>query len=205
MVHTFSATDEGGVITLIAAVSDSNPFPFFPDVHGKPFDGGRARTTIRKYVIDLARPQQGWREEVLFPDYAGALSRIDDRFQGQPYRYGFLCASHPSFAYDAQVMGPRAPSNGICRFDFQTGQVDTLYAGPTVALSEVAFAPRSPDAPEGDGWVMAFASDYATGKSHVVVGDTANLAAGPVARIKLPFRAPGQIHGNWVPDWVLPA
>lgn len=204
MVHTFSATDEGGVITLHAAVSDGNPFPFFPDVHGKPFNGAKARTTVRKYVIDLARPQDGWHEEVLFPEYAGALSRIDDRYTGHPYRYGFLSASHPSLTYDQQVMGPRAPSNGICRFDFQTGQVDVMPAGRTVALSEVVFAPRSPDAPEGDGWVLAFATDYADMKSHLVIGDTANMAAGPVARVKLPFRAPGQIHGNWVPQWMMP-
>jgi carotenoid cleavage dioxygenase len=52
---------------------------------------------------------------------------------------------------------------------------------------------------------MALGTDYAEMKSQLVIGDTANLAAGPVARINLPFRAPGQIHGNWVPDWVMPA
>ncbi|MFC3099032.1 carotenoid oxygenase family protein [Alteraurantiacibacter palmitatis] len=204
MVHTFSASDDGGVIALIAAVSDSNPFPFFPDVHGKPFDPAKARTTIRKYVIDLARPADGWREEVLFPEWAGALSRIDERYCGHPFRYGFLSAAHPAMPYDAAVMGPRPPSNALARFDFATGTVEAMHCGETLAVSEIAFAPRSPDAPEGDGWVMAFATDYTDMKSQLVIGDTANLAAGPLARVKLPFRAPGQIHGNWVPDWVLP-
>ena len=27
---------------------------------------------------------------------------------------------------------------------------------------------------------------------------------GPVATIKLPFRAMSQVHGWWVPDWQLP-
>jgi carotenoid cleavage dioxygenase len=205
MVHTFSATDEAGVITLYAAVSDSNPFPFFPDVNGKPFNAARARTTIRKYTLDIARPQDGWQEQVLFPEWAGALSRIDDRFLGHPFRYGFLCATHPHQAHDAEVVGPRAPANALCRFDFASGEVEALFAGPTMGLGEIAFAPRSADADEGDGWVMALGTDYAEMKSQLVIGDTANLAAGPVARINLPFRAPGQIHGNWVPDWVMPA
>ncbi|MCL6251562.1 carotenoid oxygenase family protein [Altererythrobacter sp. KTW20L] len=102
MVHTFSATDEGGVITLHAAVSDSNPFPFFPDVNGKPFNPAGARTTIRKYTFDVARPQAGWQEETLFPEWAGALSRIDDRYLGHPYRYGFLTAAHPHEAMAGQ-------------------------------------------------------------------------------------------------------
>ena len=204
MVHTFSATDEGGIITLLAAVSDSNPFPFFPDVHGKPFNGAKARTTIRKYTIDLSNPRAGWQEEVLFPEWAGALSRIDDRFLGHPFRYGFLAAAHPTEAWDTEVVGPRGPANALCRFDFTTGQVESMFAGPTMGLQEIAFAPRSADAPEGDGWVLALGTDYADMKSHVVIADTANLAAGPVARVKLPFRAPGQIHGNWVPDWVMP-
>jgi carotenoid cleavage dioxygenase len=46
---------------------------------------------------------------------------------------------------------------------------------------------------------MGVATDYATMKSELVIADTADLAAGPVARVKLPFKAPGQIHGNWVP------
>jgi len=204
MVHTFSATDEGGILTLHAAVSDSNPFPFFPDVGGQPFNGAKARTTIRKYTIDLARPRDGWQEEELFPQWAGALSRIDDRFLGHPFRYGFMSSAHPTEAYDTAVVGPRAPANALCRFDFSTGQVEAMFAGSTMSLGEIAFAPRSPDAAEGDGWVMALATDHAHMKSQLVIGDTADLAAGPVARVNLPFRAPGQIHGNWVPEWVMP-
>jgi carotenoid cleavage dioxygenase-like enzyme len=41
--------------------------------------------------------------------------------------------------------------------------------------------------------------------SELVIGDTRNLAAGPLARVRLPFKAPGQVHGNWVPQWALDA
>ena len=76
-----------------------------------------------------------------------------------------------------------------------------MFAGAQYALQEVTFAPRAPDAPEGDGWLMAVATNYETMKSELVIGDTRSLSGGPVARVKLPFKAPNQIHGNWVPAW----
>lgn len=200
MVHTFAASDEGGVITLDAAVSDGNPFPFFPDVDGKPFDPAAARTTIRRYVIDMNASASGWREERLWQDKPGALSRIDDRFMGHPFRHGLLSFADDSKPFSGD-MGGRRPTNSFGRFDFATGAVEAMFAGPEFGLQEIAFAPRSPDAPEADGWVMALGTNYETMKSELVIGDTANLAAGPVARVRLPFRAPQQVHGNWVPSW----
>lgn len=200
MVHTFAATDRDGVITLDAAVSDGNPFPFFPDIHGKPFDAVAARTTIRRYTLDMNRSDNGWQEERRYPDKAGALSRIDDRYMGHDFRYGLLGFADEYLPFSGEA-GGRRPVNSLGRFDFASGEVEAMFAGPEFGLQEIAFAPRSPDAPEADGWVMAMGTNYETMKSELVIGDTAHLAAGPVARVRLPFKAPGQIHGNWVPAW----
>lgn len=205
MIHVFSAMEEKGKLVLYAAVSDSNPFPFFPAVDGAPFDAPRSRTTIRKYTMDLKGKSDTWQEERLFENCAGALSRIDDRYQGRAFRYGFLGYADTTKPWDEKLGGPMRGrvTNSYGRFDFQTGKVDSLFAGPTHMLSEVCFAPRSPDAPEGDGWILGVANNAATHKSELIIGDTRDLAAGPVARVKLPFKAPGQIHGNWAPRWDL--
>jgi len=203
MVHTFAATDKNGVITLDAAVSDGNPFPFFPDVDGKPFDPAKARTTVRRYTLNMNDSGDGWREERRFPDKAGALSRIDDRFMGRDFRYGFLAFADERAPFQGGASG-RRPVNSLGRFDFATGAVEAMFAGPEYALQEVAFAPRSPDAPEADGWLMAMATNYQSMKSELVIGDTRDLAGGPVARVKLPFKAPNQVHGNWVPAGAAP-
>lgn len=206
MVHTFSATDKDGVITLHAAVSDSNPFPFFPDVEGRPFNGPAARTTTRRYRIDMNGSADGWTEERLFDGMPGSLSRIDERFMGHDYRYGFLAYSDASKPFDPASAGiSRMPINTLGRFDLHSGEVKSLFAGPTSGLGEITFAPRSVDAPEGDGWVMSVATDYSQHRSELIIGDTNDLASGPVARVKLPFKAPGQVHGNWVPAWGLPS
>jgi carotenoid cleavage dioxygenase len=200
MVHTFAATDRDGVVELHAAVSDSNPFPFFPAVDGSPFNPAKARTTIRTYRMDMNSREDGWREEVMFPSVAGALSRIDDRFMGHEYRYGFLGFADEARPYEGEG-GGRRPTNSYGRFDFRSGTMESMFAGPTHGLAEVTFAPRSAHAEEGDGWLMGMAIDYSDMTSQLVIGDTQDLAAGPIARVKLPFKAPGQIHGNWVPSW----
>lgn len=205
MVHTFSAMDKDGVITLDAAVSDSNPFPFFPNIDGSPFLRDRAGTTIRRYTLNMNSKADGWKEEVLFPHVRGALSRIDDRRQGHEYQYGFLGYSDPTRPFDEAKAGNMRGrvSNCYGRFDFKNRTFESLFAGPTHSVSEVTFAPRSPTAPEGDGWIMGFVSNLATQKSEMIIGDTRDLAAGPVARVRLPFKAGGQIHGNWVPATTL--
>ena len=42
------------------------------------------------------------------------------------------------------------------------------------------------------------------GRSDLILVDTRDLAAGPVARIKMPYRVVGQVHGFWVPGDQLP-
>src|SRR5690606_38812564 len=128
----------------------------------RPVDGRGARTTTRRYRIDMnARSDEG-SEERLVDDRPGSLSRIDDRYIGHDYRYGFLAYSDASKPFDAASLGiSRLPINSIGRFDFQTGAAEALFAGSSSGLAEVVFAPRSADAAEGDGWVMCVATNYA--------------------------------------------
>ena len=60
--------------------------------------------------------------------------------------------------------------------------------------------PRSADADEDDGWVMAYVYDKSTNKSDVVIVHAQDFEAPPVATIHLPQRVPFGFHGNWVPD-----
>ena len=42
------------------------------------------------------------------------------------------------------------------------------------------------------------------GRGDLVILDAERLADGPVATVHLPMRAPGQVHGWWVPEWHMP-
>jgi carotenoid cleavage dioxygenase len=130
--------------------------------------------------------------EVLYPDVTGALSRQDDRYNVDPYRYGFL------------VSNWEGKGQGWTMFDHQRRTHRTWFPGPGVQLNEAVFAPRRAGAPEADGYLMGVAHYPRENRSEVLVLDTQDLAAGPLARVLLPGRATPQIHGNWVPASQLP-
>jgi carotenoid cleavage dioxygenase len=77
--------------------------------------------------------------------------------------------------------------------------------GPDVRLAEMTFVPRNKAAGEADGYLIGVAT-YAkeNGRNDLILVDTQNLEAGPIAKVKLPYRIPGQVHGFWVAGHQLP-
>ena len=51
---------------------------------------------------------------------------------------------------------------------------------------------------EDDGWLMTIVSDNDSRESSLVMIDARDVAAGPVARVKLPRRVPIGFHANWI-------
>ena len=69
---------------------------------------------------------------------------------------------------------------------------------PDYQLSEMTFVPRKKDAPEGDGYLIGIGSSVKeNGRSDLILVDTREPQAGPVARVKMPFKVVGQVHGFW--------
>lgn len=56
--------------------------------------------------------------------------------------------------------------------------------------------PRSPNALEGDGYLIALLNNYDEMCSEMVIMDTRTMAQ--IALIKLPVRLRAGLHGNWV-------
>jgi carotenoid cleavage dioxygenase len=90
-------------------------------------------------------------------------------------------------------------SNAWYRLDHVSGSIDKFSAGDSHGVSEPQFVPRAPDAPEGDGYLIGVVNDFRAMRSELVVVDAMDLAAGAVARVRLPFRLHMQVHGWWVP------
>jgi carotenoid cleavage dioxygenase len=65
---------------------------------------------------------------------------------------------------------------------------------------EPVFVPRSTDAGEDDGWVLAYVYDKETDKSDVVIIAAQDFESGPIATVHLPRRVPYGFHGNWAAD-----
>ena len=70
--------------------------------------------------------------------------------------------------------------------------------GATRASQEAVFVPKSADAAEDEGWVMAYVHDSNRNAADVVIIDAQDFTAPPVATIHLPVRVPFGFHGNWI-------
>ena len=85
----------------------------------------------------------------------------------------------------------------IVHHDFSTG-AQASYAIPQGdAFSEPVFVPRSADAPEGDGYLLATIYRRAEHRSDLAIFNCATLADGPIALAELSHRVTLGFHGNW--------
>ena len=149
-----------------------------------------------RWTFDLASPGTGFRREYL-DDLVAEFPRIDERHAGRRNRYGFYtCHATARARGDAESV----LFDSLARFDFDTGErsIHTLPAGDV--MSEPVFVPRSADAAEGDGWLLAVAWREREKRSDLLVLDACDLGAAPVAVARLPHRVPFGFHGNWRPN-----
>ncbi|HSG56837.1 MAG TPA: carotenoid oxygenase family protein [Paracoccaceae bacterium] len=207
LVHATNARTVGNKVILDAPVARGNFNPQFANVDGSPFDHEARKNTIRRWTFDLNSTSDTWEEEILFPGILPtSFSRIDDRYITQDFRWSFNLLTDDAMAWDAARGGDvrHCGPNAWYRFDHAQGTVNRFCPGPTHALFEPQFVPRRDDAPEGDGYLIGVANDFAEMKSELVIADAQHLEEGPIARVKLPFRLHMQVHGWWTPASVLP-
>lgn len=201
-VHTVNAWEDGDKIHMDAAIFIGPPFPDFPPIDGSPWDVKRAKAFFTRQTFDLGSPGEGWTERVMFDIPVADLARMDNRFRTRPYRYAYTQYFDASKTLKVKSgVGGNAKGtvrNSYGRFDMETGEVQSLFAGESHSLQECQFVPRTPDAEEGDGYLLGVANNLVDMRSELIIADAANLAAGELARVILPFRASAQIHCEWL-------
>jgi carotenoid cleavage dioxygenase-like enzyme len=207
MVHTCNARTEGNKVILEAPVADSNQFPFFPSMDGSAWNPLKGRHFIRRQTFDLGSKGEGFTEEILFPGRNIVdLIRIDQRYLSLPYRYAYAGYNDAERPFDEARAGnlKGRVTNCYGRFDLRSGKMNAYFAGATHSLQEPYFVPRAKHGPEGEGYLIGIASNYAEGRSELIIADAQNLEAGDIARVILPFRSVAQVHGIWVDEGQLP-
>jgi carotenoid cleavage dioxygenase-like enzyme len=183
--HMLNAFEDGEKVHLDLCLYHGNCFPFFPTPAGgitQPVPPILDRMT---FDMEANGAEFGLSNVSRIPC---EMPRTDDRYQGLPYRHGFAITG-------------RKPdgSSSVGRVDVATGQWDVWTPGPTSSVQEPQFAPRGPGAAEGDGWLLVLVNRFAENRSDLVVLDAQDLAAGPVAVVKLPIRVRATFHGVWAP------
>jgi carotenoid cleavage dioxygenase-like enzyme len=195
--HVMNAFQEGTKVHLDTPVSKIGSLPFFPDRDGAPFDPELAMTELSRFTVDLTSNSDTVESITKLGEAPGEFPRIDDRMAGKPYRHGWMI----TYDLEKPYNGPPGPFAGVINtlthFDLATGTEQSWWCGPDGSLQEPCFIPRSADAPEGDGWLVALVDDHVRNYSDLCIFDALDVAKGPVARAKLPIRLRQGLHGNW--------
>ena len=72
------------------------------------------------------------------------------------------------------------------------------YPGDHATVTEPIFVPGDDHAKEGHGYVFVVVSRRDLMHSELVILDAQRVDAEPVCTLKVPFRMPRGLHGNWV-------
>jgi carotenoid cleavage dioxygenase len=150
------------------------------------YRSGDGPPTLDRWTID---PHGGPVKEERLDDRPQEFPRHDERRVGKPHRYGYTVQVGAGFHWEA-----------LLKHDLREARTERHEEGPARTFMEPVFVPRSPDADEDDGWVLAYTYDADTDRSDVVILEARDFAAPPIATIHLPVRVPFGFHGNWIPD-----
>ncbi len=196
--HVMNAYEEGSKIHFDIPVAEGNCFPFFPDIHGAPFDAEAARPKLTRWTVDMDSSSEDFESVTPLSKLIGEFPRIDDRYAGKPYNHGWMLTMDMAQPFE----GPSGRISGfimntLAHYDFANGVEDTWWPGPQEMIQEPVFVPRSKDSAEGDGYILCLVDNFVTNYSDLAILDASNVKNGPIARIKLPFRLRSGLHGTW--------
>ncbi|PIF17618.1 MULTISPECIES: carotenoid oxygenase family protein [unclassified Acidovorax] len=184
VLHWLNAWEEGDELVL-HGFHQKTPMPKAGyDNSGNTLGPERYGPTLYEWRLNLSTGKVS--ERRLDERYL-EFGMINTQYWGKPYRYSYNMLAHPgSFLFD-----------GVMRYDRTTGASQQYLFGEGRFGSESPMAPCHDAQSEDDGYVVTFVSDMNTDQSECLVLDARDLAAGPVARIKLPHRISSGTHSCW--------
>ena len=191
--HVMNAFNDGTKIYFDTPEAKNNMFPFFPDVHGAPFNGPESASYLTRWTLDMDSNSGEFESRERLADFVGEFPRIDERYATEAYRHGWMLG---------MGMGPGSRAS-LGHIDTHTGKTKVYMAGDNRGLQEPCFIPRSKDAAEGDGYVVQLRTHSDDGASDLLLFDAQHIDEGPMATIHVPMRARFALHGNWVPGEAL--
>jgi carotenoid cleavage dioxygenase len=205
--HVMNAFNDGTKIHFDTPVAKNNMFPFFPDVHGKPFNPMEGISHLTRWTVDMNSNDDAFESSIELDDLFGEFPRIDDRYAAAPYRHGWMLVMDPAKPHDMPggMSAAGLLMNTISHVDHASGKTETWWVGPTSSLQEPCFVPRSRNAPEGDGFILQVCNRLDERRSDLLIFDALRIAEGPIATARLPLRLRFGFHGNWAPAAALNA
>jgi carotenoid cleavage dioxygenase len=186
--HTLNAYEDGDEVVVLACRYPQYPalFDFQPRMLPYPTDVKASHATDAVLYQWRFHRHTGRVQEGPLDDTPIEFPRINEAFIGHRSRFG----------YGGRAVGARF--EGLIKYDLGQGTHVSHLHGPGRWGGEGVFVPRPDATGEDDGWLVTYVHDEATGISEMVVVETRDFAAPPVARVLLPVRVPYGFHGLWI-------
>lgn len=196
VVHTANAYEDGDELVLdVVAYGDASVMRLVKDVLSQETEVLNARPNayapgyLERYRLN---PSTGAIGRTQLSDVPCEFPRLDPRRVGRRHRYVYGAATGLKDDSEEKMF------RRIARIDTETGQTETCFFGEGVYPGEPVFVPETPDAPEDRGWVLTLCYDGNAHSSFLAILDATNIAAGPIARLRLRHHVPFGFHGNFV-------
>jgi carotenoid cleavage dioxygenase-like enzyme len=188
--HVFNAWSEGD--RVICDVMRNQRPTVFPAADGQmpPHNSNLPRPV--RWTLDLKATTDAVRSELL-AERPGEFPRCDERLTGQAYRHAFYVSGEPDQPASAVMF------TGVVHLDLGTGRSAEWKVPGGDTISEAIFVPRSPEAAEGEGWLLAVQHVARENRSDLLVFDAEDVESGPIARAMSRYRVPAGFHGSWLP------
>lgn len=189
MLHVVNCWEDGDEVVMVGCRTDD------PTLRPDPADGPIAAMLSG---IKLQANLYEWRMNLATG--ATAERKLDHRNAEFPMIRADALGRRNRYAYLQDIpYDIPATFEGLIKVDLEAGTSERFAYGPGIYGSEAPFVPRPGGAAEDDGWVVSFVTDTRDWQSACWVFDARDIAAGPVARVKIPVRVPAGFHATWVP------
>jgi len=143
---------------------------------------------LTRWIFNLKTKQMGMEKlDIMNMEFP----RIDERFTGLPYQHSYLASSYhlkqPYYLFDS-----------ITHFDAASKTKAVHYLGEDAVPLEPIFVAKSPEAKEGEGFLLFYVYRKKEQRSDLMILDAQNVAGEALAVIQFPHRVPFGFHGCWV-------
>ena len=182
-------------------MGEKNVFFFWPNTDGKYSDPEVVPVTFRRFTIDPASDDLQMADPQILGPYQSEFPRFDERYTGKDYKHTYLNVMiNDKFAWDevgTKMGGGFMFFNTIADYNHKTNEWRFFNVGRTSTVQEPIFIPRSAEAPQDDGFIMAVVNRHETFSTDLIILDTRDWTK-PRAVIHMPCKLRLGIHGNWV-------
>jgi len=188
--HTLNAYEDGDEVVLLACRFRQYPkaLGFQPPMSAHPTDGKASAATDAPCLYQWrCHLKTGQVTEGPLDDIATEFPRVNEALTGKRTRFGY-CGRSDGVMFD-----------GLIKYDLVKGTSEHYEYGEGRRGGEGVFVLHPDSTGEDDGWLVTYVHDAASGASELVVVETRDFRAPPVARVLLPVRVPYGFHGTWIP------